>query len=654
MKEVKKFLNKLLNYIKNPKETFVIIRDYIVNNRKYIYMALPFIFMDLITRFLGRNINFYGIQRLVPNLFTLTYVILFLGITISFKKKVSKILYLVFSFFGIIMYLVNNVYYSMTKTFFSFNLLESAGEGAPYIFDAIINCDILVYIFLLFILFLIWFGYKNIVSSDKFNKKSLLITVVIFIVLHLITPVFLGPANDDLVWSTWKNPRNVYNQFNDSNKSMRVSGLFEYTFRNFYVTFLKPVETNEEELEFLREVYSYDSEETKNSYTGKINGKNIILLQLEGIDSWLLNEKDTPTLYNMMKNSINFTKHYSFYTGGGSTFNSEFAVNTGFIVPFSYNKNAYSFNNNSFPYTLAKMFKNEGYLVNTFHMNSGEYYSRKINYQNWGYDNYYGLIDMYKYEDDRYMLDRELILNEEYVELMFPENEKFVNYIITYSAHLPFTNTKGVCKMLYDLDNEGKEDVEFIEMTEEECARRQAKETDYMVELLTLKLKEKDLLSDTVFVVFTDHYLYTLEDKTILDKYKTTKNNLINKTPFFIYDGGKTKTEVKKVTSQLNILPTLLNLYGFSYNTNYYIGTDALNKGYSGIVFFSDYSWYDGNVYVEGGEVTNGKKISQKNLENNNLLVTHLAKKNDLTLKYNYLKKLEPKESLSIDETSET
>ena len=654
MKEVKKFFSKLLNYIKNPKETFVIIRDYIVNNRKYIYMALPFIFMDLITRFLGRNINFYGIQKLVPNLFTLTHVILFLGITISFKKNVSKILYLVFSFFGVITYLVNNVYYSMTKTFFSFNLLESAGEGAPYIFDAIINCDILVYIFLLFILFLIWFGYKNIVLSDKFNKKSLLITVVIFIVLHLITPVFLGPANDDLVWSTWKNPRNVYNQFNDSNKSMRVSGLFEYTFRNFYVTFLKPVETNEEELDFLKEVYSYDSEEIKNSYTGKINGKNIILLQLEGIDSWLLNEKDTPTLYNMMKNSINFTKHYSFYTGGGSTFNSEFAVNTGFIVPFSYNKNAYSFNKNSFPTSLAKLFKSEGYAVNAFHMNSGEYYSRNINYQNWGYDNYYGLIDMYKYEDDRYMLDRELILNEEYMSLMFPEDTKFVDYIITYSAHLPFTNTKGVCKMLYDLDNEGMEETEFKEMTEEECARRQAKETDYMVELLTLKLKEKELLDDTVFVVFSDHYLYTLEDQSILDKYKTTKNNLINNTPFFIYDGGNTKKEIKKVTSQLNILPTVLNLYGFNYNTNHYIGTDALNNGYSGIVFFSDYSWYDGNVYVEGGEVVNGKKISAKNLENNNLLVNHLARKNDLTLKYNYLKKLETTIELKTEEKNET
>ena len=32
-----------------------------------------------------------------------------------------------------------------------------------------------------------------------------------------------------------------------------------------------------------------------------------------------------------------------------------------------------------------------------------------------------------------------------------------------------------------------------------------------------------------------------------------------------------------------------------NYNPNNYIGEDALNPNYDGIVFFSDYSWYDGD-----------------------------------------------------------
>ena len=67
---------------------------------------------------------------------------LFLGVTLSFKKKIGKILYLFFNFLGIVFYLVNNIYYSLTNNFFSFNLLESSKEGAPYIVDAIVNCNI--------------------------------------------------------------------------------------------------------------------------------------------------------------------------------------------------------------------------------------------------------------------------------------------------------------------------------------------------------------------------------------------------------------------------------------------------------------------------------------------------------------------------------
>jgi len=607
--------------------------------KKYIhvfYMGLPLILMDLMTRYLGLGIHFYKIYRLVPNLFTLLWILLFVGVALSLKKYTGKIIYATINIVFMILFLVNNIYYSMTSNFFSFSLVESAGEGSSYFWTAIKDCNPLVYIFFGIILLSFIWGFIKTPVKHKYSFKKLSIILILFLSLHTFTPMLLGKANTDLVWSTWKNPRNVYLSFNDSNKSMQVSGLFEYSVRNFYVTYLRDQELDESELALLKEMYSSESENSSNKYTGKYAGKNLIFLQLEGIDSWLLNKTDTPTLYSMLSNSLNFSnKHYSFYTGGGSTFNSEFTVNTGFTVPISYSENAYSFSNNNFPYSMAKIFKSDGYTVNAFHMNTKEYYSRNVNYKSWGFDHYYGLVDMEEYSDDTYELDRELINNEDFSNLMFPENQKFVDYIITYSTHLPFTNTSGVCKLLYDLDNEGKE-VEFKEMTEEECARRQAKETDYMVELLLQKLEDNNLLDNTIIVVFTDHYLYTLNDKTILDKYKETDNNLINNTPFFIWDNGKTKKTVKEVTSQLDILPTVLNLFGFKYNQNNYIGADALDSDYDGVVFFSDYSWYDGNVYVDGGEVTNGKKISSSSLETKNILINNLIIRNDLTLKYDY------------------
>lgn len=636
-----KYLEKIKDLLKK------IYTDYIKKYGYIFLIFLPFLLMDIIIRSFGNGTNLYKVWNIIPNFFTITWACLFIGISLSLKSKIGKWVYLGVNILFLIMFLTNGIYYSMTHNFFDFILLESTSEGAPYMMDCIKNCNIWIYIWFVIIIFTIYVGFRKIPKKDNFNYKNVIIVVLIFLLIHLLLPNLYGSANSSLEWNTWQNPRNIYKNFNDANKSMSITGLYEYTIRNFYITFLQTEEEEtSEDYEFLMEAFSVNNNEV-NKYTGIFKNKNLIFVQLEGIDDWLLTEKDTPTLYGMLNNSFVFQNHYSYYNGGGSTFNSEFAVNTGFITPLSYTQNAYSFNKNSFPYSMANMFKNQDYVVNAFHMNSGEYYSRQTNYSNWGYDKYYGLLDINDYKDKSYTLDRELINDVTFQERMFPKDSKFVDYIITYSNHLPFTNTKGVCKLLYDMEMDLDDTVDtgeesssmFVQLTEEECIRKQAHETDYMMELLLKKLTELNLIDDTVIVVFTDHYLYTVEDKTILDKYKNTSNNLINKTPFFIWQNNMKRTNIKEVTSQLNILPTTLNLFGINYNPNYYIGSDALSQNYKGIVFFSDYSWYDGNIYVENGVIANNKSSSQEYLDEKNYYIHYLTKKNDLALKYNVFKK---------------
>ena len=636
-----KYLEKIKDLLKK------IYTDYIKKYGYIFLIFLPFLLMDIIIRSFGNGTNLYKVWNIIPNLFTITWACLFIGISLSLKSKIGKWVYLGVNILFLIMFLTNGIYYSMTHNFFDFILLESTSEGAPYMMDCIKNCNIWIYIWFVIIIFTIYIGFRKIPRKDNFNYKNVIIVVLVFLLIHLLLPNLYGSANSSLEWNTWQNPRNIYKNFNDANKSMSITGLYEYTIRNFYITFLQTEEEEtSEDYEFLMEAFSVNNNEV-NKYTGIFKNKNLIFVQLEGIDDWLLTEKDMPTLYGMLNNSFVFQNHYSYYNGGGSTFNSEFAVNTGFITPLSYTQNAYSFNKNSFPYSMANMFKNQDYVVNAFHMNSGEYYSRQTNYTNWGYDKYYGLLDINDYKDKSYTLDRELINDITFQEKMFPKDSKFVDYIITYSNHLPFTNTKGVCKLLYDMEMDLDDTVDmgeessstFVQLTEEECIRKQAHETDYMMELLLKKLTELNLIDDTVIVVFTDHYLYTVEDKTILDKYKNTSNNLINKTPFFIWQNNMKRTNIKEVTSQLNILPTTLNLFGINYNPNYYIGSDALSQNYKGIVFFSDYSWYDGNIYVENGVIANNKSSSQEYLDEKNYYIHYLTKKNDLALKYNVFKK---------------
>ncbi|MGN0267371.1 MAG: LTA synthase family protein [Lachnospiraceae bacterium] len=618
--------------------------------------ALPFLAMDWIVRLFSKPILievgnsssiFSPVYSPTPNLFTLLWIAFFLSITFSVTGTCRRILYGLFFGLSYIAFATNLIYYRLTGFFFSFSLLKMADEGSSYVMDVIKGTPLYLYAIMAGIL--IW-GITVMVSMKttplslsplhgkwsrlsifqsygkyfrlpvfRFRGKWILAPIFLFLLLHTLIPFSLGKASDGLEWKSFKNGRNVYNNFNDVNKSMMVSGLYEFEIRNFYFTFLKPSEKmSEQEASLLEEAYADRTLAASNSHTGLFQGKNVIFLQMEGIDTWMLNETDTPNLWNLKEHSIDFTDHYSIYTGGGSTFNSEFAVNTGFTTPITYEQNVYMLNDNYFPHSLPRKFKEQGYAVNAFHMNSGEFYNRRINYKNWSYDNYFSLMDSGDYSDRSYDLDRELILNPAFYQEMFCRKEPFVHYIITYTPHTPFVTGKGVGKMLAE-EKYGSDSIP--DLSEEEVARMEAGETDYMVGLLIQALKDNNLYDNTVIVAFTDHYLYTLNDKTILDRYKNTDDNRINQTPFFIWSSDLTPEKITDTTMQMNILPTVLNLFGIPYAPSDYLMTDALAPDYSGMAFFADSSWYDGTNYMENGLPESIQKLIQKN---------------DLTLKYNY------------------
>lgn len=54
---------------------------------------------------------------------------------------------------------------------------------------------------------------------------------------------------------------------------------------------------------------------------------------MESMDDWLVNEMDTPAIYRLMNEGINFTNFYTADFGSVRTFNSEFCANTGMYLP---------------------------------------------------------------------------------------------------------------------------------------------------------------------------------------------------------------------------------------------------------------------------------------------------------------------------------
>ncbi len=647
---MKSFIKKIKLFIKKIKlkEKIKEIPVFLMKNKVYIYLFFSLYILDLSTRIATNNIGFIHFLNPYPNLFSFLWLLTIVFLVRNLKNIYGKLLFGLFYGFSFVMFLAHNLYYTYFKVFFDFSVLSAASEGSSYLLDTLKDISWWMYLVMILSILLVIITFKNFNKNEKGNNKNIIIILIAFIIIHALLPITFGDATTSLEWSAWRNKRNIYNSFNDNNKSMELVGFFEYNVRNMYITYFKEHEkTTKENLSFLDSIFS-ENPPHSNAYTGLFEGKNLIILQLESIDTFLANEEVMPNLSNLKKNSINFLDHYSFVNGGGSTFNSEFMVNVGYATPYTYNQNAYTFSKNSFPYSLPNLFKSVGYTVNAFHMNSAEYYSRGVNYKNFGYNSYNGLKDLGTYKDKSYELDTELLLNEEFNSKIFnvenPLNEHFVSYIISYTAHTPFSKDKGTCSML--LDDSLKNDPDY-NPTELECMKIQAKETDDMIGLIISNLKEKGLYDDTVIVVFADHYAYTLSDKTILNNYKDTDTNLINHTDFFIFSSDIKAIEIKKTTSQLNILPTLLNLFNLYINPNYYIGEDALDDGYLGYVFFSDYTWWDGKRYVVDKNVIKGLPATDEYIDDMSNKINQLIEKNDEVLKNNYFKRIKSSENIN-------
>ena len=627
--KTKNKLQKIKNYILNLcKKTKTVIKDFCKTNRNYIYLFVSLLILDLALRiFLSNQISFYHWFMPVPNLFTILWITTILCITKNLKNPYNKILYIICYIISIALFLTHAIYFSYFKIFFDFSVLSVAGEGAAYFSSVFNNIKLWVVITTLISLSLTIIGLKKTKKQTKNNYKKLLIILIIFTIIHSILPVFLGKSSTELNWDEWRNPRSIYRSFNDNNKSLMVSGMYEYNIRNFIFTYFKDSNslTNNEQ-KVLDENFTNSTEAKENEYTGAFKGKNLIIVQLESVDNFLLDKDIMPTFYKLSKNSMNFVNHYSFTSGGGSTFNSEFMINTGYSTAYNYNINAYSFSKNAYPYSLPNLLKEEGYTSNVFHMNSAEYYSRGANYKSFGYNEYYGLKDLETYKNNEFWLDTELMKNETFNKEIFKHTGLNLSYIITYSAHMPFSSSKGTCSKLTNETG----------LTEFECLKIQAKETDDMIKLLMENLEKNGELDNTIVVLISDHYLYTLEDKTLLDKYKETNTNLINHTPFIIWSNGQIKKTVKDVNSQLDVLPTLLNLFGIKYNEANYIGRDIFSKDYDPLVFFPDGSWYNGSTYIANGEYLKGKKMSSEKIEYYNKLVKDKMNLNDAVLKSNY------------------
>ena len=560
------------------------------------------------------------------------------------------------------------IYYKIYEAIVSFYSIVNGGQVAGFMATILEkmaqNYIGLILIFLPLILLLVLYLTK-VLKFEKSSKRGALIKAVSVIVIFVLGILCINITNTEGIYSN----KNLYYNMHAPKVTANRMGIFTtmrldlkrliFGFEENVPIEVVSLETevvkpekkynitsiNFEELianeqdETIKEMHEYFSNQIpteQNEYTGMFKGKNLVVFVAEGLSDVAIREDVTPNLYKLYNEGFQFE---NFYTPlfPVSTADGEYITDTS-LIPKEGVWSIYKINGNYMPYSYANVFESLGYSSNSYHNHTATYYHRDKYLNTLGYNSYLsvgtGLEDRMNTKlwpnSDYEMVD---VTTEDYI-----NNEKFLAYYMTVSGHLNYT-TNGNC-----MASRNWESVKGLPYSHKAKAYLATQmELDKAVGELINELEIAGRLEDTVIVISPDHYPYglTLEELNELSAFERDNQFEKHRTPFLVWSASMEEpVKVEKVGSSLDVLPTVLNLFGVEYDSRLLMGTDILSNNKEQIVIFSDRSFitekgrYDS---ITGEFILNeGEKIEENYVEKISQIIYQKYKMSALILERDY------------------
>lgn len=323
----------------------------------------------------------------------------------------------------------------------------------------------------------------------------------------------------------------------------------------------------------------------QNQYTGLWKGKNLIWICAEGFSSYALDKTLTPTLYALAHQGFVFENFYN-PIWGVSTSDGEYVTMTS-LVPKSGVWSFYRSSSIAMPFGMANLLKPQGYTTKAYHDHTYTYYDRHLSHPNLGYD-YQGVGNGLKIKKTWPSSDVEMmqVTVPEYV-----NKTPFHTYYMTVSGHLRYSfggNYIAAKNRELVPESYGSEPVRAYMACQIEL--------DRAVKYLLDSLQQAGQLANTAIVLSGDHYPYGLEMDGLdaLDEiagHTLERNFEMYQSTLILWAGDMTAPiPVTRPASSLDILPTLCNLMGITYDSRLLMGQDLLSDA-PPLVVFSNRSW---------------------------------------------------------------
>lgn len=322
----------------------------------------------------------------------------------------------------------------------------------------------------------------------------------------------------------------------------------------------------------------------KNEYTGLLKDYNLIALCCESFSPYLIDPARTPALYKLSTNGFLFENYFGSFAS--NTTNGEYTMCMGLFPDTSRAKSTASFfasQEHHLPFCLGNAFREQGVQTWAYHNYSGSYYSRNVTHPNMGY----------KFQAADSGLDMELRWPASDLEMMeksvddyLANGEQFCAYYMTFSGHYHYSWDNAMSAK--NRASVGK--LPYSETVKAYIACNM--ELEYALEYLMDRLEQAGVADKTVIALTNDHYPYGLTEEEynelagepvdpIFDRFRNS---------FILYVPGM-QVPVSTYCSTVDILPTLLNLFGLPYDSRLLAGTDILSPQAENVAILSDQSF---------------------------------------------------------------
>lgn len=417
----------------------------------------------------------------------------------------------------------------------------------------------------------------------KKNFKKAKSNIRGFLLVFLTSIVYIGyvPFNINVLHRQVKNDY-IFSNYDPTNTAKYFSpiGYHIFDLYNVYKD-SKPYNLTTEEKQEIDAYYKFKNENLPdNKYKGLFKGKNLIVIQVESLESFVIGKKVgdkeiTPNLNKMLNNSI-FFKNVFEQVNEGTSSDSDLMVNTS-MLPLRRGTAFFRYPNTTY-HSLPKLLEEQGYQTTAIHPDKGSFWNYASGLKGIGFQTF---MDYYSFNDDEHI---GLGLSDAtYLKQVIPKIKKmkqpFYSFQVTLTSHGPFDLPEKYHEL--NLQGELKDNVlgGYFESVHY---------TDKQIGIFLDNLDKEGLLDNTVVLIEGDHTgvhkYYDEKVEKLTNPEKWWLDNGDHTVPFIIYNKNFNKpVQPELYGGQVDIMPTISYLMGIPDEKyiNSALGRNLLNTNRS-------------------------------------------------------------------------